>query len=416
MQGINLAQRPFVNRRPVFRLAILLWLIGVGLAIHNVRQYTGHWLGTSAGRESFADLARQVGEERKALDEVKRGLGRVSLSRENRHTAFLNQLIAFRTFPWSALFDDLEEVVPLNVKLLSVQPKVELKAAPEKKRRQQRRRRPRPAAATNSQSTDSTGSGDTSAPDQDEQVLRRDEVQLQLNGIAKNEEAVVEFIQELYADPSFRAPFLPGETFHPDGTVSFTLSTIYLTGRREKAPAASGEGEAEAEVIATVATETDGSESSQGTELEAAEQEATELESEPTELANSGEPSSARRPGNVGSRGSSSGERGLASRDSTERGQAVRDSTEREARRGQPAMPRSRIRSRALPGSRSRSARPLPGAGSPGTADTPSASGAPDSGSFGSLPPVPGNSGFVDPPASAPPQLRGSVLNGRSAA
>ena len=259
---VNLARRPFVNRRPVLRVAILLWILGAALAIHNFRQFTGHRTGTSEYREGLETVGQEIRGERRKLAELDKELAKVSLRRENRHTEFLNQLIAFRTFPWSALFDDLEQVVPIDVKLLSVKPNVKLKAEPKKETRR-RRGRPRPAsvAARSADDADGPAEQEGSSSDDEDQPLRRGEVRLQLTGVARTEDALVELIEVLYDNPAFRSPFLPGESFGPDGTVRFTLSTVYLTNTRDAAPEPSDapvEAEALAEGPATAGADSSG--------------------------------------------------------------------------------------------------------------------------------------------------------------
>ncbi len=411
MQGINLSRRPFVNRRPVLRLAILLWIVGAGLLIHNFRQFTGHWQGSAKHRDDFANLANQVAEERKEFSEVQKGLNKVSVRRENQHTGFLNQLIAYRTFPWSALFDDLEDVVPLNVKLVSVRPDVHLKAVPKKPRRQQRRR-PRPTTASRSESSDAdsedsptnerTRSSDSAEP------LRRDEVALQLAAVAKNEDAVVEFIERLYEDSSFRSPFLPGELIEQGGTVKFTLSTVYLTGQREVVPEAK-ELPTGAETIAAQPSETQASDLEVVENGEDALTPAGDLEetSSSTSLATTGSgaapPASSATPPAPASRNT-------ATNRTETRAREPQTSDGRAQRRERSAVPRSRIRPRPLTGGRPSGATGSGGIGSGETGTDSSGTTRPGTGQAGSADPP----GFTDPPASAPPRLRRSSLAGKS--
>ncbi len=356
MQGINLARRPFVNRRPVLRLAILLWIAGTGLIIHNIRQFTGHWSGSAQSREGFVELERRVAEERQEFNEVKQGLGKVSLQRENQHTAFLNQLIAFRTFPWSALFDDLEKVVPFNVKLHSVRPNVYLKAVPKKPRRKSQRRRPRPATASRNadREADAGDSPEQADSPAETEPLRRDEVALQLAGIAKDEDAVVELIEVLYDSPSFRSPFLPGELIQEGGTVKFSLSTVYLTGVRELEP----EVTPAAETLVAEPPESEGDDPSEVADTDSdvdSDSDATPAtiaggaSTDSERLANTGA-GAAVPPGSV-SRDPAGPRPASRSREST-RDPAGRGQAGRTQPGGRPATPRSRIRPRALTGSR----------------------------------------------------------------
>ncbi len=376
---VNLARQPFVNRRPVLRLAILLWIIGTALAIHNVRQFTGHWTGTSAYRQRLTDVNQQIREEGQKLTELDRDLVKINLKNENRHTNFLNQLIAYRTFPWSALFDDLEEVVPRDVKLFSVKPSVQLKAQPKKEKRQRgRRSRPATARSSDAESSDAESSiGDSSdsaggSSRKDEtQPLRRGEVRLQLSGISKTEDAVVEFIEVLYASPSFRSPFLPGELIELGGTVRFTLSTIYLTDRATPEPIVQP---AAAEALVATAEGAAGSASAMPADSEAPGIETVEVEATPGQPpASAGAGESPRRSTDAGSGAPDTADlirRSLARRDlagqdpvrpdparrdpvrpdPTERDAAERGAAERDPKRVRPAQPRSQIRAGGVPG------------------------------------------------------------------
>ncbi len=453
MQGINLARRPFVNRRPVLRLAILLWVVGAALAILNAKQYVGYWAGKAIYDDEqtgkLTGVDSEIREELAKLVELDRALAKVRLSHENRRTKFLNQLISYRTFPWSALFDDLEEVVPADVMLLSVKPSVKLDTEPERVRRKQRRGSSRPTTAPSASRTTADDAGDDSpatAPaagsssEAEEPPLRKDEVNLKLSGIAKTEDALYELIEVLYASPVFRSPFLPGEAIQQSGMVKFTISTVYLTRRPAMVPE---EEPAEAAAIATERSETEGAVVAEaagtaavGIEPAAGVGPATDVESvgiepaadvEPvgiesaaaevpledrTESAETttasmtkahlpptGEtlvpgaaPTQSARPRNDAS--------AVATRAT---GEAPRDSVERGPRDERPATTRPR-EPRALPGSRP--ARTLPGRALPGAQPVPtlpSSSGAP-----GSSPTLPDR---VMPPASATPELsRGARL------
>ncbi len=469
MQGINLARRPFVNRRPVLRLAILLWVIGIALTIWNVNQFGGHWKGTSVNRQRLIDVDREIRAERKKLAELDQALAKVQLSHENRRTAFLNQLISYRTFPWSALFDDLEEVVPADVMLLSVKPSVKLKTEPRKVRRRQLGR-PRPAAApaetpaaapADAGDDDPASAGDAEASrGAEERPLRRDEVRLKLAGIAKSEDALVEFIEVLYASPFFHSPFLPGESFEANRAVKFSLSLVYLTHERM---ATAVEESTEVEVVAAPGTVADAA-GAESTALVAAPPGSTEA-TEATEATGSAEsaeapvptaaPGAARRSGGVSTAEASraddthdSAEGGPGNEPVATRRQQPRElpGSRQAPARSERALPESTgpgpepaVPGRLLPGSRSRPPEPvrlpsgsrsrsaappvrfLPGSrpGSavpqqarPGSrpASTPRGSGS--SGATGSSgaqapsrPPPPTRPDFAEPAASATPQL-----------
>ncbi len=416
MQGINLARRPFVNRRPVLRLAILLWIAGVLLAMLNVKQYTEHWQGTRVNRQRLAKVEAEVREAREELRQLDPVLARVGIVGQNRRAEFLNHLIASRTFPWSALFDDLEDVLPLDVRLLSVKPSVKLAAEPAAPRRPQRATSRRPRSASRRATA---GSGEAAAAGDDgtaggeapeETPLRRNEVQLKLNVVGRTEDALLELIEAFYADPSFRAPFVPGENIKGDGGVQFSATVLYLTRRpgEEPEPALAAE-----ELPAAVA----GSPAAEGEGSATVAAGATRVEDDP-EVAEGETTAAAQPPAGPGARrpagSEAAAEAGGAPESGSRRGRA--GSAEPEA--GATAERGRGSRQRTLTGSTAGVAVPGaagsgsggtsgPGTSAPGAAESPR----PDSSGAAETPRAPGNQRpedpeFAQPAASATPRLQ----------
>lgn len=421
---VNLSRRPFVNRRPIGRLAVLLWLLGIGLLVVNVKLYAGHWRGKAMYKQRLAEVNRELKVQRQELGVLDQELRRVNLRRQNRKTAFLNSLISHRTFPWSALFDDLEEVLPRKVRLLSVKPSVKLAAEPKPPRRQRRRTRPSAASAAADSTADS---GTEPASEQDQAPLKRDEVSLRLAAVAESEDAMYELINRLYASSSFRKPFIPGEVRNLDsGSTSFSISVIYLT--RPELPL---------ETSLALAEDTDDSEppdeivvvSPQG---EAAPEEADEAASPAPPRSEVPEVAAVERDrpsGGAGTAASESGRSPVAGRPGAS--SAETPATGRPTR-GRPAAgpPASGgpTAGRPIPGGTAagRPASGGPTAGRPAEASSrppgtprPEREGAPGSGAPrpgaprppGEEPPEDDAPPFADPPASATPRVRnGSML------
>ncbi len=455
MQGINLARRPFVNRRPVLRLAVLLWIAGTALAVHNVRQYWGHWQGTSVYRQRLTEVEGRVREERDKLGLQDQALAKVRLASQNRRTVFLNQLITYRTFPWSALFDDLEEVLPLDVRLVSVRPNVKLSAEPEAPRRRRRAnsRRPRSsraatgegAAAGEGERTNEAGEGAGTTGEQarearEEVPLASNEVVLKLGAVARTEEALLELIEALYDDPSFRDPFVPGESLQPDGSTQFSVNVVYLTRRPDPAPEEApviaeqppAEGALEPEAGSATAPASGGEIPEAGPEAVAAGESRTaagapsRTAAGPSRLLEP-EDETAATSRAAPSRSTGITERGVAGRGRTDPASRAAEggTARRETRRRGTATPTGRSRQRTVPGFRPGTATPeppeAPGSGTPGRSGTPGGatpsttpgrpgpSGAPEPSDSGD----PGRSSdppdFVQPPASATPRLRRSA-------
>lgn len=210
----NLAARPFVNRRPVRRATLLLWISGGLLLFGNLALYWNHFTGFSDRRQRLVDLQQKIESASAEIDELEAELRGLDLAAQNRQVGFLNAKIAERTFPWSELFDRLGEVLPRQVRLYRLTPRVV---------------------------RDSGGSG-----------LRADrpgrgEVLLNLDGAAETDDALLAFVDALFAHEAFGSPDLGREARKEKrGVVEFSLSVSYL-------PLAAGrpdEGVAEASDLA----------------------------------------------------------------------------------------------------------------------------------------------------------------------
>ncbi|MEM7351325.1 MAG: hypothetical protein AAF657_10995 [Acidobacteriota bacterium] len=412
MGGVNLARRPFVNRRPVLRLAILLWLVGTILLFVNLRLFGRHAQGSEEYRQRLADVDLEVGEARAKLIELDPELDAISVKQRNGQTKFLNDVIEYRRFPWSALFDDLEEVLPLGVRLSSVKPAVRLVAdEPTPSRRRTRRqttsRRRQARAAQEAQAAQATPQPAAEA--------RRNEVRLKLSGVARTEEDLLNFIDNLYASSSFRNPFLPGDSEN-DGQFGFSIDVLYLTRTsqavEEEPPAPDGAEDSAAGALAAVSegegapTLVEGEEGAEATDDPPSQP--------PTEVA-----SQSSRPASA----AASTEDGAEAAPATETGRRPalpgRGSTTRRPRpterRGATSAPRPGA-SVSLPGAA------VPGSGASGAGEPRVIGGAvpaqgavepgTETGTGGPEPPPASEPpGVVTPPASATPTLRrGSLL------
>ncbi len=194
---LNLASRPFVNRRPWRRLTALLWALGVALLTLNAVLYWGYLTGSADARTELAELREQLAEDQTVLDRLSAELARLDLETQNREVAFLNERIADRRFPWGQLFNDIEHVLPWNTRLRSL--------APERGDRSRRRR------------------ADVGAND-------RSRVVLDLTGEARDDQGLHNLIDALFEHPAFDDPKLLHESRQDAGPLDFTIAVVYLPG------------------------------------------------------------------------------------------------------------------------------------------------------------------------------------------
>lgn len=179
----NLASRPLLNTRPVWLVTTVAALIAIVFAAVDIRMMM-------ANRRDLAEQythREQLHAQYLELEaEVKRHvsvLEQVPWRTLSRRVERVNLIMRERTFSWQLLLDDIERVMPYEVRLTRISPKVE-----------------------------------------------EDSFQLSLIAVARNREAMLEFIDNLVADPAFSEP-LPMRETGPEGGSSvnylFTLRVTY---------------------------------------------------------------------------------------------------------------------------------------------------------------------------------------------
>lgn len=196
-QAPNLAREPFLNLRPLVRVAAALGAIALVLTVWNVATYERAGSGAAARAAEIAALERRSAASRARLATLESDLARRDLAAENRRAAFLNARIEERSFSWNVLFDRLAESLPSGVRLRNLSPRVGGERGAGRRR---------------------TASVYTP-------------VELRIAGEAIDDEAVLEFVDALFAHPSFEAPNLERESRQGAAALSFSLSVTYYPGR-----------------------------------------------------------------------------------------------------------------------------------------------------------------------------------------
>ncbi len=205
--SLNLAHRPFVNRRPVRRVAYLLWLLGLLLTVVNGFLYWDYLSGQGAAETGLQDVIGQLKEESRLLETARAQLAGFETEELNRKVEFVNLRIQQRTFSWSRLFDVFAATLPNDVRLSSLTPKFK-----------------NVRGRKQSRATD----------------LEADAVRLEIRGQAKSSEALLEFLDRLFAHAVFDDPDLHQEqTSRSQDVIEFSISTSYRT---DVADSAASEG------------------------------------------------------------------------------------------------------------------------------------------------------------------------------
>jgi Tfp pilus assembly protein PilN len=200
--GLNLSRRPFVNGRPVTRVALLFWILGGLLLLGNVFVYMSYVAGTGEKRRDLAKVEQQKTTEERMIALANDRFANLNLAGQNEQVDFLNEKIDERTFSWSQLFDRMSRLLPQDVRLTRLSPNGVVDPQAD------RRRRGGPAPKKKN-------------PD--------GRVTLAINGEAKSDEALLRFVDNLFADPAFIEPDLLQETKDEGKSViKFDLRVGYL--------------------------------------------------------------------------------------------------------------------------------------------------------------------------------------------
>jgi len=193
--GPNLAGRPFVNERPVKRTTMLIWVVASALLTINIFLYQRHLSGQYEQRAALKSLQQNIAAEESALQQLEDELSNLELGRQNEKVVFLNGQIAKRKFSWGQLFERLEEVLPANVQLRRVSPRI----LAEKDR-------------------DSRLEGEHLG----------ELVAIDMNGYAQSTEELLQLVDRLFEHPSFAIPNLMNENERDDRRLDFALDVLYL--------------------------------------------------------------------------------------------------------------------------------------------------------------------------------------------
>ena len=208
-QRLNLASRPFANDRPVTRLTMALWTAAILLLAADAVLFWGYYRGREDQRGQLARVDAEIRTERAAVGRLAHDLTAVDVDQLNLRTELVNGKIDERTFAWGQLFDHLATILPNDVRLLSLTPQ-----SPTSGTAGRRRRGPATPAVS------------------------ADRVRLEIVGAARRDDAILELLDALFADPAFEDPNLASES-KQQGEVRFNLSATYLPAT-EAPPVATG--------------------------------------------------------------------------------------------------------------------------------------------------------------------------------
>lgn len=185
---INLASRPYQDLSRFLRR----WVLAVGIfVVASIAFALFAWHQYSAGRDINQRIRAQE-EQIRQLDEQKAAATKLLNEPTNKDVAdtarFLNLLIAKKSFSWTRVFMQLEDILPAQLHVVSLSPEL----------------------TTNNQ------------------------LQLTMRVAGNSREQAVELVRRIEKSPSFRSPALKAETMLPPDqarggdSVLFEISALYV--------------------------------------------------------------------------------------------------------------------------------------------------------------------------------------------
>jgi len=187
----NLASRPFLNTRPVWLVTVAAGAVALVLAVVNIQLFAASNRSLSAQLEREDKLAAEyLAVESEVRSDIA-ALDKVKWRTLRRQVEGVNAVLREHSFSWLTLLDDIERVIPYDVRLIRITPTIDQAS-----------------------------------------------VVLALDGMARSREAMLTFFDNLISDPAFADP-LPQWEANPDesGVVgyTFTVRVVYQVGQ-EVAP------------------------------------------------------------------------------------------------------------------------------------------------------------------------------------
>lgn len=122
--NLNLSSNPFVNNRSFYLLVGCLFFVLVGVSYWNVA-LQGKVHARKIKMDSSLNHSREQFEELEREEkEIKARLLKPETADFLETVEFVNGLVEKRTFSWTALLNDLEQLTPGSIQVVSIRPRV----------------------------------------------------------------------------------------------------------------------------------------------------------------------------------------------------------------------------------------------------------------------------------------------------
>ncbi len=121
---INLATRPYEDARDFWAR----WGLGVGLlgvlTVLLLGWAVQGWTKAGRDRHDIAELQQQIAERDQERAQYQAELDKASNRSTRDQSQFLNGLIQRKSFSWTRVFEDMEQVMPPNLHVVSLRPQL----------------------------------------------------------------------------------------------------------------------------------------------------------------------------------------------------------------------------------------------------------------------------------------------------
>jgi len=121
---INLATRPYEDAREFW----VRWGVGVGLlallTVALLGWTVNDWRKAGKDRQDIARLQAQIAERDNERAQDQAVLDQPANRSTRDQSQFLNGLIQRKSFSWTSVFEDLEQVMPPNLHVVSLRPEL----------------------------------------------------------------------------------------------------------------------------------------------------------------------------------------------------------------------------------------------------------------------------------------------------
>ncbi len=120
--SINLASKPFRNYIPLFLLLGTLLLLTLTFSAVNLWIYSDSFQKAGELENSMSSDVNLIANMEQEIARINDTLKMLDIGKMNKDVNFINSLLKERYFSWTALFNELEQFLPMGVQIKNITP------------------------------------------------------------------------------------------------------------------------------------------------------------------------------------------------------------------------------------------------------------------------------------------------------